>query len=71
MAAGLTEAGYKRPFTAVADAAAFADAMHSGFPASGVVLFKGSRGNKLEELVAALGAAAGFDDTGKGRRNAV
>ena len=51
---GLRDAGYDGMFVRVADADAFRDAWLVANAHSGVVLFKGSRSNKLEELVAAL-----------------
>ena len=66
---GLSEAGYAGFFTQVADAASFTTALPLAVPGSGVVLFKGSRSNKLEELVAAFTAMNG--PATKGQAHAV
>lgn len=62
--AGLTCGGYTGPWFEVYDAAAFAaawtqlaDEQFSGGPGGGVALFKGSRGNRLEELLTTLSAS--------------
>lgn len=70
-ARGLAAGGYAGKAAFVDNAAAFVEAMQTGFPDSAVVLFKGSRSNKLEELVAAFAASVEFDDTAKGRRDAL
>lgn len=68
---GLAEAGYECAFTVLECAEDFASVVAANFPASGVVLFKGSRSNKLENLVAVFDKAMGFAATGKGHDNAV
>lgn len=70
VAKGLHEAGYAGSFTHVADAASFTAAVMALGIHSGVVLFKGSRGNKLEELVAAFTAMTG-EDTEKRKADAL
>ena len=54
--AGLQRGGYGGPWLPVADAADFATTWEktAGRLPGGVVLFKGSRGNRLELLLAAL-----------------
>lgn len=60
---GLMKGGYSGPFIPVADADAFAAAfravLQAGSVTSGVVLFMGSRSNKLEDFVAAFARLAG------------
>ena len=67
---GLHEAGYAGSFAHVGDAASFTAAFLSAGAHSGVVLFKGSRSNKLEELVTAF-AAIVPETKEKGRSDAV
>ena len=59
MEKGLIDGGYLGVFLPVADAAAFLAAFTAEGMEQGVVLFKGSRSNKLEELVTAFAAQAG------------
>ncbi|MDR3073612.1 MAG: UDP-N-acetylmuramoyl-tripeptide--D-alanyl-D-alanine ligase [Deltaproteobacteria bacterium] len=66
---GLRDAGYAGAYVPVADAAAFAAAFAADGPDHGVILFKGSRANKLEELVAAFAALTGMNDSGKGGKH--
>lgn len=56
---GLAKGGYSGPFIHMADTAEFTAAFRSEGIASGVVLFKGSRSNKLEDFVAAFVLMAG------------
>lgn len=51
---GLADAGYTGFFAPVENAASFPAAFRAANAHSGVVLFKGSRGNRLEELVTAF-----------------
>ncbi|MDL2209213.1 UDP-N-acetylmuramoyl-tripeptide--D-alanyl-D-alanine ligase [Desulfovibrio sp. OttesenSCG-928-O18] len=67
----LHEAGFAGVFSHVGDPASFLSAFLSAGMEKGVVLFKGSRVNKLEELVAAFGAMAGTDGVDKGTDHAV
>lgn len=67
---GLRDAGYAGPFTLVADAPSFTAAFTALGVHSGLVLFKGSRSNKLEELIAALTAMTGAE-TEKERADAL
>ncbi|GHV52193.1 UDP-N-acetylmuramoyl-tripeptide--D-alanyl-D-alanine ligase [Deltaproteobacteria bacterium] len=53
---GLHDAGYTGSCYPVTDAASFVKAYESGKPDKGVILFKGSRVNRMEELVAAFAA---------------
>lgn len=64
---GLAEAAYAGAFTPVDRDGDFAAAVQRGFPSSGVVLFKGSRSNRLEELIAAFEETIGPEVAGKGR----
>lgn len=57
VAAGLRLGGYDGKFIEVEDASAFIEGFVALGLTSGHVLFKGSRGNRLEELRAAFGAA--------------
>lgn len=68
---GMRDAGFTGAFARVADADAFTAAFREAGPVEGVVLFKGSRSNNLEELAAAFAAMPGVDGTGKGRNDAV
>ncbi|SBV98913.1 UDP-N-acetylmuramoyl-tripeptide--D-alanyl-D-alanine ligase [uncultured delta proteobacterium] len=68
---GLVDDGYAGSYTHVADAASFTAAFLSADTHSGVVLFKGSRSNRLEELVTAFTAMAGAGEEEKGRPDAV
>ena len=68
---GLRDAGYDGGFVRVADSDAFSDAWLAANAHSGVVLFKGSRSNRLEELVVALSQLIEVDAKGKGRTDAV
>jgi len=70
VAKGLHEAGYAGSFTHVADAASFTAAVMALGIHSGVALFKGSRSNQLEELVAAFTAMTG-DGAEKGTADAL
>ncbi|MCC8193889.1 MAG: UDP-N-acetylmuramoyl-tripeptide--D-alanyl-D-alanine ligase [Deltaproteobacteria bacterium] len=68
---GLFDAGYAGHFAHVGDAASFLAAILSVAPHSGVILFKGSRSNKLEELVAAFTAMPGMGAKEKGKADVV
>lgn len=71
VAGGLREGAYRGAFVPVKDAAEFTAAFASSGMGDAVVLFKGSRGNKLEELVAAFMARALAAGADKGREDAV
>lgn len=64
----LHEAGFDGAYMRVEDAASFTAAFASAGMGKGVVLFKGSRANKLEDMVAAFLAMAGAE---KGTDDAV
>ncbi|CAK7073763.1 MAG: UDP-N-acetylmuramoyl-tripeptide--D-alanyl-D-alanine ligase [Desulfovibrio sp.] len=71
VAGGLREAGYTGAFAPVLDAADFAATFAVSDVKWAVVLFKGSRSNKLEELVTAFTHAAGGTGVDKGKEDAV
>lgn len=59
VARGLTEAGYAGPFMQATDAASFREAARAVGMASGLVLFKGSRGTRVDEFVTAFADLTG------------
>lgn len=63
VAAGLAAGKYNGTFATVTDAGAFLDRFGALGLDGGVVLFKGSRGNRLEQLVAALTASLAPEET--------
>lgn len=63
---GLYDGGFAGGFFPVRDAADFLETFTASGLKKGVVLFKGSRGNKLEELVAVFAEAAGGPGADKG-----
>lgn len=71
VAGGLYDGGFTGAFVPITDTADFMDAFtHAGMQKA-VVLFKGSRSNKLEELVAAFMSDAGKAGPDKGQEYAV
>lgn len=71
VAEGLRKSGYGGAFMHVADADSFKAAFLSCNTHSGVILFKGSRSNKLENLVTAFTEMAGSGGTAKGETDAL
>ena len=66
---GLLISGYKGLFTQVPDAASFIGAFRAYGVESGIILFKGSRSNRLEKLVSAFTATN--DASGSGEEETV
>lgn len=71
VAKGLHNGGFKGAFAPVTDTADFMAAFAHAGVKKAVVLFKGSRSNKLEELVAAFMSDADKAGPDKGQNNAV